>query len=221
MLTSDIFIPSRPDLSLSAILVYSALTFLVGIAATPWFIGFLKQNRIGKQLRVEAVDGKEATIFRHYHKKKSGTPTMGGLLIWGSIVFTILFSRILAYFGFVEHSLLQRGQVYLPLFTLLTLGVLGAIDDYWNVCGIGKKKGGLDVLPKITFLIIVSLLGAMWFHFRLGYDSIQVPFYGNLFINGWYIPLFMFVLIGTANAVNVTDGLDGLAIRVFIGVKDE
>ena len=211
MFSFNSFVPARPELTLSEILVYSVLTFLIGIMATPWFLSFLKKNRIGKRLRVEAVDGKEATIFRHYHKKKSGTPTMGGLLIWGSIVFTILFSRILAYFGFVEHSLLQRGQVYLPLFTLLTLGVLGAIDDYWNVCGIGKKKGGLDVLPKITFLIIVSLFGAMWFHFRLGYDSIQVPFYGNLFINGWYIPLFMFVLIGTANAVNVTDGLDGLA----------
>ena len=210
------FIPSRPEFSLDAILIYSLLTFLVGIVATPWFLRFLKKNRIGKQLRVETVDGREASVFRHYHKKKSGTPTMGGLLIWGSILFTILFSRLLAYLGVVEHSLLQRGQVYLPLFTLITLGVLGAVDDYWNVCGFGKKKGGLDVLPKVIFLLTVSIVGALWFHLQLKYDTIHVPFYGDLFVNGWYVPIFMFILIGTANAVNVTDGLDGLAGGLLI-----
>jgi len=167
MLIPGAFVPSRPELSLGAILVYSIITFLVGIAATPWFLTFLKKNKIGKQLRIEAVDGGKASIFLHFHKKKSGTPTMGGLLIWGAILFTVLFSRLLSYFGFVEHSLLQRGQVYLPLFTLVTLGVLGAIDDYWNVCGWGRKKGGLNVLPKVVFLLAVSLVGALWFHFRL------------------------------------------------------
>jgi len=211
MIDAELFIPARPEISLAAILVYSFLTFLVGILATPWFISFLRENRIGKQLRVEAVDGKEASVFRHFHQKKAGTPTMGGLLIWGSILFTVLFSRVLSYFGVVEHSLLQRGQVYLPLFTLVMLGALGGVDDYWNVVGWGKKKGGLDVLPKITFLLIVSLIGALWFHFRLGYDTIHIPFAGELTLGIWFIPFFMFVLIGTANAVNVTDGLDGLA----------
>ena len=205
------FIPARPEISLAAILIYSFLTFLVGILATPWFLSFLRENRIGKQLRVEAVDGKEASVFRHFHQKKAGTPTMGGLLIWGSILFTVLLSRILSYYGFVEHSLLQRGQVYLPLFTLVMLGILGGVDDYWNVAGWGKKKGGLDVLPKVLFLLLVSLIGALWFHFRLGYDTVHIPFYGDYAVGFWFVPFFMFVLIGTANAVNVTDGLDGLA----------
>lgn len=211
MIIPNAFIPSRPELSLGAILVYSLLTFLIGIVATPCFIAFLKKNKIGKQIRVEAVDGRQATIFRHFHKKKSGTPTMGGLLIWGSILFTILFSRSLSYFGLVGHSLLQRGQVYLPLLTLVTLGVLGAVDDYWSICGWGKKKGGLNVLPKIIFLLVVSFATAWWFYFRLGYDTIHIPFYGDFYVNGWYVPFFMLALVGTANAVNVTDGLDGLA----------
>lgn len=206
----DVFIPPRPELSFGAILVYSFLTFLVGIVATPWYVEFLKKNRLGKQLRVEAVDGGAATIFRHFHGKKTGTPTMGGTLIWGSILFTVLFSRVLSYFGFIESSLLQRGQVYLPLFTLIAFGILGAVDDYWNVCGIGRKRG-IDVLPKVLTLLMLSAIGALWFHVRLGYDTVHVPFYGDFFINGWYVPFFMFVLIGTANAVNFTDGLDGLA----------
>ncbi len=210
MLHPDQFIPVRPELLLATILVYSFLTFLVGIAATPWFVGFLRQNRVGKQLRVEAMDGGTATIFRHFHQKKSGTPTMGGVLIWGSILFTVFFSRTLSYFGLVESSLLQRGQVYLPLFTLFALGILGGIDDYWNICGIGKKRG-LDVLPKVLFLLLVSFVGALWFYVRLGYDTVHIPFYGDFILGAWYVPFFVFVLIGTANAVNFTDGLDGLA----------
>jgi phospho-N-acetylmuramoyl-pentapeptide-transferase len=215
MLPPEPFLPSRPELSLQAILLYSLFTFLVGIIATPWFVSFLRENRIGKQLKVEAVDGGTVTIFRHFHQKKTGTPTMGGVLIWGSILFTVLFSRVLAYFGFIENSLLQRGQVYLPIATLAAFGMLGAIDDYWGIMGWGRKRG-LDVLPKVLTLLTLSFAGALWFHFRLSYETVHVPFYADLSLGVWYVPFFMFVIIGTANAVNVTDGLDGLAGGLLI-----
>ncbi|MBM3231416.1 phospho-N-acetylmuramoyl-pentapeptide-transferase [Candidatus Peregrinibacteria bacterium] len=204
------FIPVRPDIPMEGILGYGFFTFVLGLILTPWFISFLRRNKLGKQLRVETVDGREATVFRQYHKDKFGTPTMGGLLIWGSILCTVLFSRSLSYFGVLEHSLLQRGQVYLPLFILLSLGILGGIDDYLNIIGAGKKKG-LDWLPKITFLLAISLFGALWFYFKLGIDEIHVPFWGDLRLGWMYIPVFVFIIAGTANAVNVTDGLDGLA----------
>ncbi len=170
----------------------------------------LRRNRLGKQLRVDTVDGREATIFRKYHESKFGTPAMGGILIWGSIFLTVFFSRALSYFGFVENSLLQRGQVYLPLFTMLAMGILGGIDDYMNIRGVGRTKG-LDWLPKIAFLLLIGIIGALWFSVRLNYDTVHVPFWGSLFVGYWYIPIFLFIIIGTANAVNVTDGLDGLA----------
>lgn len=204
------FIPVRPDIPLPSILGYALLAFLIALAITPWFVQFLRTNRIGKQLRVEAVDGREATVFRTYHEKKGGTPTMGGILIWGSILLTVALSRLFSLLGFVDHSLLQRGQVYLPLFVMVSLGILGAVDDYWNICGWGKKRG-LDVLPKISFLLIVALLGALWFWLKLDYDSVHVPFVGAVHLGWLYVPVFVFILVGTANAVNVTDGLDGLA----------
>ena len=135
---------------------------------------------------------------------------MGGLLIWGSILATVLFSRILSLIGKVDHSLLQRGQVYLPLFILVSLGVLGAVDDYLNVIGSGKKKG-LDWIPKLSTLMLISGIGALWFYFKLDYDQIHIPYWGPLTVGFWYIPIFMFIIVGTANAVNITDGLDGLA----------
>lgn len=277
----------RPEISLAAILGYAMFAFFLGLALTPWFITFLRRNSLGKQLRVETVDGRDPSIFRQYHEKKFGTPTMGGLLIWGSIILTVVFSRLLSYLGLVDNSLLQRGQVYVPLFVLFTMGLLGALDDYLNivsgspektqeamptikrfsllggflallavlglflsggftlqlsntgkitlvaVIGIflalvlvmrtsatllfqrlviaqGTKKG-LGVWPKLSSFFIIALIGAFWFYGKLGYDSINVPFYGDFHLGLWYIPLFIFVLIGTVNAVNVTDGLDGLA----------
>ena len=204
------FVPVRPDISLPEILGYGFVAFVLGLLLTPTFISFLRRNRLGKQLRVETVDGREASVFRKYHKDKFGTPTMGGLLIWGSILVTVLLSRIFAFAGFVDHSLLQRGQVYLPLFMMVSLGILGAIDDYLNISGAGQRKG-LDWLPKLIFLLGISLFGALWFYFKLGYDEIHIPFAGSLAVGWAYIPIFMFIVFAMANGVNFSDGLDGLA----------
>lgn len=280
----------RPEITLLEILGYSLFAFVAALVITPAFVGFLKRNNIGKQLRVETVDGKDPTIFRTYHQAKFGTPTMGGLLIWGGIILTVLFSRALSLLGVVENSLLQRGQVYLPLFALASLGILGAIDDYLNIVsaddarlkravprikwlliigslsilaglayvflsgrgvadvltvsgfvgpigtiilaivalaaiasialggsllqwfiGDQKKKKGMGSMQKILSLLLVSLLAGTWFYLRLGYDSIHVPLLGDIAVGWWYVPIFMFIFIGTVNAVNFTDGLDGLA----------
>jgi len=204
------FIPVRPDISLIVILLYTLLAFVIGIAFTPMYLRFLLHFRLSKQLRSETVDGRTATVFQHFHAKKAGVPTMGGVLIWGSILLTALISRILSYYGIVEQSILQRGQVYLPLFMLVSFGLLGALDDYLNICCIGKKRG-LDWLPKLLTLLLLSTAGGLWFYFKLNYDSIHIPYFGSVLLGGWYIPVFIFVIVGTANAVNVTDGLDGLA----------
>lgn len=204
------FIPVRPEFSLPEILFFTVFAFAFGLLLTPWFTSFLTKNKLGKQLRVETVDGEEASVFRKYHQTKRGTPTMGGILIWGSIVVTVLLSRFLSLIGWVDNSLLQRGQVYLPLFVLVLLGILGAVDDYLNIAGTGKKKG-MEVLPKIASLLCISTLGALWFYFRLEYNTVHIPFYGALHVGLWYIPIFIFIITGTANAVNFTDGLDGLA----------
>lgn len=215
-------LPIRPSVSLAEILLYSFLTFLIALLLTKPFVAMLHRFRLGKKLRIEAVDGSAASVFLSYHQAKAGTPTMGGILIWGSILLSVIISRLLALGGLVEHSLLQRGQVYLPLAMLTSLGLLGAVDDYFNICGIGKNRG-LNAIPKLCFLLLTSGLAACWFYFRLQYHTIHVPF-GTSFGLGTseldlgllYIPFFMFVIIGTANAVNVTDGLDGLASGLLI-----
>ncbi len=214
-------LPIRPSISLLEILVYSFAAFLIALILTKPFVQFLHHFKLGKKLRVEAVDGGSASVFLTYHQTKAGTPTMGGLLVWGSILITVLVSRGLSLQGVVQHSLLQRGQVYIPLAVLIGFGLLGAIDDYLNIRGLGKNKG-LNALPKLVALLLMSSLAASWFYFRLNYQTIDIPFSSllglphTLDLGLLYVPFFIFVVIGTANAVNVTDGLDGLAGGLLI-----
>lgn len=186
------------------------LAFVIALAAAPKFIEQLKANGIGKQIRENTTDGKIAHLFHALHSKKTGTPTMGGILIWGTVLIVILISRALSYLGIFEHSLLNRKETYLPIFTLITVALLGALDDYLNIRGNGNTKG-MAVKPKFFWLTLFATLGGWWFHFKLGYDQIHLPGIGDFFIGFWYIPLFILVIVSTANAVNITDGLDGLA----------
>jgi len=193
----------------------SAFTFGITFLITPKFIELLYKFKIGKQIREETIDGHGAELYAKLHKKKKGTPTMGGLLIWGSILFVIIFTRFLSYFGVIKESLLDRGQIYLPLFTLIATGLLGAVDDYLNVKGKNKIKG-ITGKVKMIWLTLFSLLGAYWFYFKLDYSSIHIPRIGDFEIGYWYIPLFILVIVATSNSVNFTDGLDGLASGLLI-----
>lgn len=200
----------RPDVPLATILVYAVMAFSLVLAITPWFVNFLRFNKIGKELRVESIDGREASVFREYHQAKWGTPTMGGIIIWMGVVVTVLLTRLFSYIGLTDYSLLQRREVYLPLFTMVTMGILGAVDDYLNIRGVGKTKG-LAWLPKLLSMLLIAAAGAWWFYTKLEFNSIAVPFYGEIYLGLWYVPLFILVMVSTANAVNFTDGLDGLA----------
>jgi phospho-N-acetylmuramoyl-pentapeptide-transferase len=193
-------------------LIFSSFTlaFVIALLLAKPFIAQLQQLKMGKTIRDVATDGKVAKLFNALHKNKSGTPTMGGILIWGTTLIVIILSRIFSYYGIFEHSLINRKETYLPLFTLVTVALLGALDDYMNIKGIGKSKG-MNVAPKFLWLTLFAAAGAWWFYVKLGYDQIHIPGVGDYFIGMWYIPLFMLIILATSNAVNITDGLDGLA----------
>ncbi len=193
------------------------LAFMIALLLTPWFIRQLIKFRIGKQIRENALSGEKSTIFSELHAKKSGTPTMGGLLTVSTILIVIALSRIASLTGLIDHSLLNRKETWIPIFTLITFGALGAVDDYLNIKGIGKTKG-ISAKLKMLWLIVFSSIGAWWFFAKLGFNSIAIPIPGmeSIFVGWMYIPIFMLVIIATANAVNFTDGLDGLASGLLI-----
>lgn len=193
----------------------SILAFIIAFLLAPSFIHFLQKNKLGKQIRETDTTGKDVPIFRLLHLKKSGTPTMGGILIWGTVLIVVLFSRFLSFIGIFDKSLLNRKETYLPLFTLIAVALLGAIDDLFNIRGINKSKG-INVKPKFLWLTLFAILGGVWFHYKLGYDLIYIPLIGDFTLGWWYIPVFAFIMLATANAVNITDGLDGLASGLLV-----
>lgn len=90
------------------------------------------------------------------------------------------------------------------------VGIIGMIDDYLNIRAIGRTKG-LSAKVKTILLTIVASIGAYWFFVKLGYTHIHFPFLGDANIGWLYVPIFIFIFLATANSVNFTDGLDGLA----------
>lgn len=186
------------------------LSFLSGFILAKPFIDFLTRFGFAKKIREDAAGGGKATLFRQLHLKKSGTPTMGGVIIWGSVILIMAFSRVLSYLGVFEHSLINRKETYLPLFTLVITAILGLIDDIFNVKQIGNVKG-LSAKFKFLWLTLFGLMGGFWFYYKLNYNLIHIPLIGDMPIGIWYIPLFIFIIVASANAVNITDGLDGLA----------
>jgi phospho-N-acetylmuramoyl-pentapeptide-transferase len=191
------------------------IAFIIAVLLAPPFIRLLLKYKIGKQLRERATTGEKAVIFNELHAKKKGTPTMGGILIWGTTLIVVLLSSFPKSLGITDNALFNRQETLLPIFTLIATAILGAVDDYFNLKGQGVSKG-INVSPKFMLLTLFALLGSLWFYYRLDYSSIHIPLIGDFSMGLWYIPLFILIIVATANAVNITDGLDGLAGGLLI-----
>jgi phospho-N-acetylmuramoyl-pentapeptide-transferase len=182
----------------------TTISFLLAALWTPLLAHCLYKFQITKKLRDKTWDGKPAKIFRKLHKNKAGTPTMGGLLIWLTVaVITLLLN-------------LSRSQTWLPAFVLVASGLLGFIDDLLNVKAVNMVRG-LSTKLKFFFQFFIAGFGAWWFYYKLEFSVIRIPgadLFGlpaTLDIGWLYIPLFVLTVVFLSNAVNITDGLDGLA----------
>lgn len=190
---------SISDLALFQLFSFTGLAFLVSLAITPLLTNFLYKNKLGKRIRQTDYAGESAPIYSRMHRGKENTPTMGGVLIWLTVaIITLLFN-------------LSRAGTWLPLFALVASGIIGGLDDLYNIRGIGPNRGGIRFRDKFFLYFLIAAFGAWWFYFKLGWSIIRIPMLGNFEISFWYIPLFIFVIVFLAFAVNETDGLDGLA----------
>lgn len=193
------------------ILGFSSLAFVAALFSTPLLTHFLYKYRLGKQIR----SAESAPVFASMHAGKAGTPTMGGILIWGAVlVIALVFSALAALAPntvFERLNFLTREQTYLPLGIMVIAAVIGLFDDLLGILKIGKNGGGLRMRERLLFYLAVAFIGAWWFYFKLDWSFIHVPFVGDFEIGLWYIPIFVFVITATAHSTNITDGLDGLA----------
>ncbi|OGQ96097.1 MAG: phospho-N-acetylmuramoyl-pentapeptide-transferase [Deltaproteobacteria bacterium RIFOXYA12_FULL_61_11] len=173
-------------------LMAASTSFLVALIAGRWFISALTHRHIGQEIR---TDGPQS------HLKKKGTPTMGGLMILGTIIISVLL-----------WARWDNRFVWNALAVCFGFGALGLMDDYRKVARHNSK--GLSPRGKILLQTLLALgIGASLFFY--GFDStLHFPFFKGLQLDlgGWFIPFAALVIISTSNAVNLTDGLDGLAI---------
>ncbi len=190
----------------------AAMAFIFAMLLTPILTEFLYKNRIGKKIRAEG----DTPVFSKLHAKKSGTPTMGGILIWfTTIVLASVFwllDRVVHIDYFHYLNFVTRQQTLLPLGVLFATALLGMLDDWLGVIGRGGGKGGgLRVRQRLAFYSIVAVVGAYWFYYKLGFEVFRIPGWGDVHLGLWFIPFFIIVVIATSFSVNETDGLDGLA----------
>ncbi len=176
-------------------------SFLLAMILTPIYTHFAYKYKFWKTQRKNSVTGEALEVFDKLHKEKIARhiPTMAGIIAVVSITtITIVFN-------------LDRAQTWLPLAAFIGGAFVGLLDDILNVFGTNRKDAGLRSGVKFTMLVILALLLGFFFYNKLGYNSIHIPFVGSFDIGLWIVPLFVLAIVSTGNAVNISDGLDGLA----------
>ncbi len=140
---------------------------------------------------------------------------MGGVLVWGT---TLILALLFFYLGKLfdleilrDFNFLTRSETLLPLGALVATAIVGLVDDYLNVKGIGPYGGGLKIRYRLLIYTAIAAVGAYWFFVKLDWDVLHIPFLGNYEIGWWYIPIFIFIIVATSFSVNEIDGLDGLS----------
>ncbi len=214
------FIQTIPEVqTVAKFIVLGFLAFIVTFAITPILTYFLYKKKINIKIKKKSVDGDKLKYVSSLHAHKKGTPTMGGIVIWGTVIIMVflmyftgpLLGNLINSDWFDRLNFLSRNQTWLPLFALLSTALLGLMDDYMSIKGIGKNKGGgMRFVVRFGWLILISIVGAWWFFFKLESNFIHVPAVGDFNIGFWYIPLFVTVIVSMAISSNETDGLDGL-----------
>ncbi len=205
-------------------LILFIFSFGVAILSAPFLIKILYANKAWKKKpRQETFGGEKIPIFTKLHAEKEvSTPRMGGILIWWTVLIvtaaTLLASKFWGGLFWTQMDFVSRSQTWLPIFALISSSLLGLIDDIMIVQNMGKyMSGGLRFKVRLLLITLIAFIGAWWFYFKLGWSTLYVPFYGNLQIDGWYILLFVIVVIGTFSS-SVIDGLDGLSAGVLLPV---
>lgn len=182
------------------ILLIGFLSFLISMVITPIYTTIAYQRELWKKQRTDSWSGGEATVYAglHAEKHKRNIPTMAGIVFVSSVALVTLLAN------------LDRSQTWLPLAGMVASGGVGLIDDFINIRSHGNGIAGMRSKIKLVLHSLVALAAGWWFFDKLDVNSVNLGF-GHVQIGALVILLFAFVIIATANAVNITDGLDGLA----------
>jgi len=187
--------------TIAHVLVLGFLGFALSMAITPIYTAIAYRGQWWKRQREEAWSGGIAAVYQKLHaeKHKRNIPTMAGLVFVVSIALVTLGAN------------LNRGQTWLPLAGMVASGAVGLVDDWINIHDVRSLVAGMRAKVKFLLQSAIALAAGWWFYEKLGVHSIYLPGVHEWQIGVLIIALFWLVVIATANSVNITDGLDGLA----------
>jgi phospho-N-acetylmuramoyl-pentapeptide-transferase len=186
---------------MNEIFLLSLLAFVLAMFFTPAYTFLAYRYRFWKKQRQTSTTGEKLEVFNKLHadKFKRNIPTMAGVIfVLSIVVVTLLFN-------------LERGQTWLPLAALVGGAAVGLIDDVINLRSRGKGVAGLRSWIKFAMISVIGLVLGWFFADKLGFTVVHVPFMIDISLGWLMIPIFAFVVVATSNAVNISDGLDGLA----------
>lgn len=187
---------------MTTITLLSVAAFVLAMILTPVYTFLAYRYKFWKKQRTTSTTGEALQVFNklHANKFKRNIPTMAGIIgVIAALVITFCFN-------------LDRGETWLPLAALIGGAVVGLLDDVINIRGNGLGVAGLRSSIKFTAIAALGLVMGWWFFDRIADATLlHLPFVGNLDIGWLIIPLFAFAVVATSNAVNISDGLDGLA----------
>lgn len=175
--------------------------FVLAMLLTPVYTFLAYRYKFWKKQRSTSTTGEKLEVFTklHANKFKRNIPTMAGIIgIVAIAIVTVWFN-------------LDRAQTWLPLAALLGGGAVGMLDDIINIRGSGKGVAGLRSSMKFGMITVLALALGWFFYAKLGYTSVHIPFIGDLMLGWLIVPIFAFAVVAAGNAVNISDGLDGLA----------
>ncbi|MGB4957506.1 MAG: phospho-N-acetylmuramoyl-pentapeptide-transferase [Candidatus Saccharimonas sp.] len=186
---------------LNATFILSVGAFLLAMALTPVYTYFAYRYRFWKKQRSTSTLGEKLEVFVKLHANKftRNIPTMAG------IIGVVAISFVTYFFNW------DRAETWLPFAALIGGAGVGLLDDIINIRGQGKGVAGLRSSLKFAMITAMAVVLGWFFYTKLGYNSVHVPFVGDWQVGVWIIAIFVFAVIATGNAVNISDGLDGLA----------
>lgn len=202
------------------VLLPALISFSIGIAITPIVTHFLYTYKVWKKSGgKQALGGREATEFNRLKGAgETKTPRMGGIVIWASVLITMLGTFTLAQLftesWLAELDYLSRSQTWIPLAALLVGAVIGWLNDFYDVTHAGK---GLRLSVRLGLITVLATGLAWWFYAKLEVTSVNIPFDGNWELGIFIIPFFVLLTL-FLYASGVIDGIDGLSGGVFAAI---
>lgn len=201
MNTNDILQIAIPTSTLTRMFMLGLFGLLLALLLTPLYTKLAYRGKWWKKARADAWGGGKAAVYHKLHaeKHKRNIPTMAGTVFVVAIAAVTLLAN------------LEREETWLPLAGMLAAGAVGLIDDVMNIRSTGGGIAGMRAAVKFGLYSVVAVIGGWWFFEKLDVTSVYLPGIEHLQIGALVIALFWLVVVATANSVNISDGLDGLA----------